>query len=211
MTKLLTDSIYSSDGQDAGATGGKADPSYVRQYIAPLLRIDSAGVQVSKLSHHHLALMDYMLANPTLPQWAVAQHFKRTQAWISTVINSDLFQAHMHERRRLIEDGQRESMNAKLFAMSSRGLDKMMSALDDDETSVAEKRAITRMGLDAQGYMANGKGQSPTVNINNSVTAQALSASDENKDRIQAARDRILNQSRNAQLLLSQPATGQED
>jgi hypothetical protein len=151
--------------------------------------------------------MDYMLANPTVPLWAVANHFERQQAWISTVINSDLFVAHMHERRKLIETAQRDALNAQLFDISARGLSKLYGALDDEEVSVAEKRAITRLGLDAQGFLTSAKSNAASVVINNSNSAQALSQSEDNKDRINQARQRILEQSRNAQLLLS-PSDG---
>jgi hypothetical protein len=174
-----------------------------RKYIAPLLRIDGEGVQIHKLSHHHLAVMDYMLANPQVPLWAVAKHFHRTQAWLSTVINSDLFQAHMHERRKLMEDSQREAIRDRLFRATESGMDSMIAALADEEVSVAEKRAITRMSLEAQGFFTSGKAQNATVVVNNNNVAQALQTSDENKSRIQQARERILSQSRNAQLLLS--------
>lgn len=177
-----------------------------RKYIAPLLRIDGEGVQLKKLSHHHLALMDFILAHPTLPQWAVAKEFGRTQAWISTVMNSDLFQAHLHERRKLIEDAQREAIKDRLFRITGKGLDALSEAIDDDETSVAEKRAITRMALDAQGFMQTGRSNAAQVIVNNNNTAQALAATDENRSRINEARERILNQSKLAQKILSENA-----
>lgn len=181
-----------------------------RKYIAPLLRIDGDGVQLKKLSHHHLAIMDYMLTHPTLPLWHVAEEFNRSQAWLSTVINSDLFQAHLHERRKLMEDAQREALSAKLFAAASNGMDKLIGALDDDETSVAEKRAITRMALESQGMLQTGRQQAASVIVNNNNTAQALAATDDNKARVNAARERILQQSRMAQQLLSQPMVDAE-
>lgn len=177
-----------------------------RKYIAPLLRIDGEGVQLKKLSHHHLALMDFMLAHPTLPMWSVAAEFRRTQAWVSTVVNSDLFQAHLHERRRVMEDSQREAIKDRLYRAATNGMDKLIGALEDDETSVAEKRAITRMALDAQGFMQSGRSATAQVIVNNNNTAQALAASEQNKNQINAARERILNQSRLAQTLLSQSA-----
>lgn len=181
-----------------------------RKYIAPLLRIDGEGVQLKSLSHHHLAVMDYMLAHPTLPLWHVAKEFNRTQAWLSTVINSDLFQAHMHERRKLMEDAQRACLADKLFQAASTGMDKLNAALDDDETSVAEKRAITRMALESQGMLTSGRTQTASIVVNNNNTAQALSATEENKAKVNAARDRILAQSRMAQQLLTQPAVDVE-
>lgn len=178
-------------------------PEAERKYIAPLLRIDGEGVQIQKLSHHHLAIMDFMLANPTVPQWALAKQFNRTQAWVSTVVNSDLFQAHLHERRKLIEDAQRENINSRLFSLSEKGLSHLSDAMDDEGTSVAEKRAITRMSLEAQGVFNNSRTAAAHIVVNNNNTANAQAVNDDNKARINAARQRILQQSRNASLILS--------
>jgi hypothetical protein len=162
-----------------------------RAYIAPLLRSATGeGVQIKTLRHQHLALMDYMLANPTVPMWAVANHFGRTQAWLSTIVNSDLFQAHMHERRKLIEDDQQRHINAKLFSAASQGLDALIAGISDDEVSISEKRAITRLALEASGQIGNKSGPSVVVN------AVAQSSTAANSDAVNAARERILQQSR---------------
>lgn len=164
-----------------------------RTYIAPLLRIDGEGVQLAKLSHHHLAIMDFMLANPRVPMWAVANEFNRTQAWLSTVVHSDLFQAHMQERRRLIEDDQRQSINHRLFVAAEKGLDSMINALDDDEVSVAEKRAISELALKAQGYFDSGK-SGTTIQVNTQVNNDAAVKT----SAVQQARERILSRTSEA-------------
>lgn len=172
-----------------------------RKYIAPLIRVkgkELEGVQISSLSHHHLAIMDFMLTNPQVPLWAVASHFNRTQAWLSTVINSDLFQAHFHERRQLMEQSQAEAIKDKLFNMASKGLDKLIGGLDDDEVSVSEKRAITRLGLEASGMLSNNKGPSTQVVVNNNNTQDVKAV---NMTAVEEARQRILNKSKLANAL----------
>ena len=141
-----------------------------RHYVAPLIRNRETGegVQVKTLRNIHLAIMDFMLANPGIPQWAVANHFGKTQSWLSTIVNSDLFQLHYHERRRLIEDDQRRAINSKIFEMADKGLTKLIAGLDDDEVSVSEKRAITRLALEAQGALAHGS-KAPAVVVNNNT------------------------------------------
>lgn len=55
--------------------------------------------QVLKISHLHDQLMDFMIARPTAKLRDVAEHFQRTQAWVSTIIHSDVFQAKLRERQ----------------------------------------------------------------------------------------------------------------
>ena len=172
-----------------------------RRYIAPLLRVkgrEAEGVRLSSLSHHHLAMMDFMLANPQLPMWAVASHFNRTQAWVSTVVNSDLFQAHLHERRKLMEDSQREALKDKLFNITTRGLDALYQGLDDDEVSVSEKRAITRLGLEASGFLAKAVAPATQVVVNNNNQNDNREV---NVSAVEEARQRILNKSKLANAL----------
>lgn len=172
-----------------------------RKYIAPLLRVkgkELEGVQIASLSHHHLAIMDFMLTNPQVPMWAVASHFNRTQAWLSTVVNSDLFQAHFHERRQLMEQSQAEAIKDKLFNMASKGLDKLIGGLDDDEVSVSEKRAITRLGLEASGMLSNAKGPQTQVVVNNNNSNDVKAV---NMTAVEEARQRILTKSKLANAL----------
>lgn len=169
-----------------------------RHYVAPLIRNRETGegVQVKTLRNIHLAIMDFMLANPGIPQWAVANHFGKTQSWLSTIVNSDLFQLHYHERRKLIEDDQRRAINSKIFEMADKGLTKLIAGLDDDEVSVSEKRAITRLALEAQGALAHGS-KAPAVVVNNNT--QVNNEQTANVDAVNAARERILQQSKIAQ------------
>jgi hydroxylamine reductase (hybrid-cluster protein) len=55
---------------------------------------------IKKLSFAHEGLMNSMLANP---QWTYADHavaLGYTQAWVSQIVNSDMFQAELHSRAR---------------------------------------------------------------------------------------------------------------
>lgn len=183
-------------------------PTAERHYVAPLIRNRETGegVQIKTLRNLHLSIMDFMLANPGLPQWAVANHFGKTQSWLSTIVNSDLFQLHYHERRKLIEDDQRRAINSKIFEMADKGLDKLIAGLDDEEVSVSEKRAITRLALEAQGALAHGS-KGPAVVIQNNQTQTQATA---NVDAVNAARERILQQSKIAQQMRLVPAADAE-
>lgn len=54
-----------------------------------------SSVQVRRLSHTHMAIMEYMIANPEMPLENVAAHFKYTPAWLSQLVHSDLFQMEL--------------------------------------------------------------------------------------------------------------------
>ena len=49
-------------------------------------------VQIKKLGWWHTAIMEWMLANPDKTLRECAENFDVTQPWLSSVINSDLFQ-----------------------------------------------------------------------------------------------------------------------
>lgn len=55
---------------------------------------------IKKISFAHEGLMNSMLANP---QWSYADHAAAlgyTQAWVSQIVNSDMFQVELHSRAR---------------------------------------------------------------------------------------------------------------
>lgn len=168
-----------------------------RRVIAPLLKRNgepSTAVQIKKLNHNHLAMMDFMLANPTASMLDVAKHFNRTLAWTSSVRNADLFRIEYNERRKLITETQRIIIGEKLASMANKGLDALSDALDDEETSVATKLSITRLALEHGGMSSKEESAGPTVtvNLNNAVTI-----TEERRAAVQAARERILNKAQN--------------
>lgn len=136
--------------------------SLVRNYTAPFLRSHrteeqaATRVQLTRLMPLHESIMNYILTNPTLPMSAVAEHHGVTAAWLSTVFHSDLFQAVYQERRLAIASLDNEAISHRLQRMAEKGLDTLLTALDDSETPLNNKESITKMALSAIGRLGHG-------------------------------------------------------
>lgn len=174
--------------------------SMTRQYTAPFLRSHrteaqaATRVQLTRLMPLHESIMNYILTNPTLPMSAVAEHHGVTAAWLSTVFHSDLFQAVYQERRVAIASLDNEAISHRLQRMAEKGLDKLITALDDEETPLNNKESITKMALSAIGRLGHGNAatQQPMVAVQVNTGQQAESQRPVTMSAIQEARLRLL-------------------
>lgn len=164
------------------------DTAHGRSYINPIYKPDGSSYQLAALRPRHLAIMDFMLAHVTLPYGQIAARFGVTPAWLSTVVNSDLFQAKLNERRSLMETRQRELMGEKLLTIADKSLNALNDALDDEEVGVKTKLEISKTALTALGYLGSGKRETQTQGPITNV-AVSVSVAD---DAIRAARERLL-------------------
>lgn len=165
------------------------------QYIAPRLMMthrtsEGQGVQITRLTPRHYALMDHILSNPTTSMADIALSFGVTQAWLSTVYHSDLFQHVLNERRAAIQADFDRTTIGKLRAIADKGLDGLTTALDDEETPLSARQSITEMALKGLGVLGN-KAAAPSVVINNTQNVSPMGSQDLS-EAIQAARQRIL-------------------
>jgi len=58
-----------------------------------------AETDLLKINHRHEAIIDIMIAEPSLTVTAIAEKMEYTLAWVSQVINSDMFKMRLEERR----------------------------------------------------------------------------------------------------------------
>lgn len=173
-----------------------------RRMIAPLLtRAGNVGTvsQIKRLSGKHMAMMDYMLANPKASSVEIAKAFDVTLPWFSTVRNSDLFRTTYNERRALISERQKEILSEQFTAIAHSGLNALQDAIHDEDVGVSTKLAITKFATEALGYGVKGTQQPSSVNVN--VTNNTLTVEGPEQTAIQNARARILEraQRQNAQ------------
>jgi len=127
----------------------------------PLPFDDSEGnvVQLTRLTHRHHAIMDYMLANPTRKMSEVAAEFKVTGAWLSTVRNSDLFKARLAERRRLMDEDQAHRIGQKMFELAEDSIEAMSDIIADTDQDGKLKHEIAKTALENIGFLGKGAGQ----------------------------------------------------
>jgi len=85
----------------------------------------AASSQVAKLSIRHEAILHFLLSNPTVPRWAVAQRFGVTESWLSIITNSDAF---AEARNRLTDVAFHETvlpLREKILLAADRSLDRL--------------------------------------------------------------------------------------
>lgn len=138
-------------------------------YVAGFLTSQGQGVQLKSLRPKHHAIMDYLIANPSAKYGDVAAIFGVTPAWFSTVINSDLFQTQLCERRRLMDQALTANISDRLGRLAEKSLDSLEDAIDDEEVSINTKLDVAKTALSALGFLGpkgGGISAAPTVNIN---------------------------------------------
>jgi hypothetical protein len=112
---------------------------------------------IARVRYSHDAMIDLLIAEPTVKQNDLAVIFDRTPAWISQVINSDAFQSRLEERKAELVDpvitaSIRDRLNAVASASLSRILDKITSPLPltDDFLLESAKLATKALGYGAR-------------------------------------------------------------
>jgi len=60
---------------------------------------DFSGSRLQKVRYSHEAMIDVLIAEPTITQAELAKRFGRSQSWISIVMGSDAFQGALAKRR----------------------------------------------------------------------------------------------------------------
>lgn len=109
------------------------------------------GADLKKLTIRHEAILEYMIANPEKPQNDVAAYFDVTPAWLSMIINSDLFQERLAG---VIQQGHEVgifSVKEKMAATASMALDRLMDRIPL-ETDVGELTKAANVTLKGLGY-----------------------------------------------------------
>jgi len=110
--------------------------------------------QLVNLSHAHEMIINWLVVNPDRSLRECSDHFGYTQAWLSTVIHSDLFQAALRERQEAIAVKVAESIPAKLRRAGDIAIEKLTTALEQNEDPKflldATDRLLHRMGYAPQ-------------------------------------------------------------
>jgi len=131
---------------------------------APLETAENRAGGIQRVHYHHDAMIDLIIANPTLSQGEIAAHFNMTEPWISRVINSDSFQARLAERKKdLVDPGILQSVNERMNVMVHKSLEIIQDKLEKSRSvDVAFKAA--ELATKALGFGA----RNPNVVVQNS-------------------------------------------
>jgi DNA-binding MarR family transcriptional regulator len=88
---------------------------------------------IAKLNTAHDGMMDYILQNPGASLREIAGHFGYTIPWVCRVVNSDIFQARLAERRKDIEGLIASDIPAQLKATAGLAIEKIQEVLAKTE------------------------------------------------------------------------------
>lgn len=113
---------------------------------------------IKKVRYSHDAMIDLMIAEPTVKQNDLAAIFDRTPTWISLVVNSDAFQARLSERKaELIDPAITASINERINAVASKALERIHEKLAGPLGGLASDDFLiksAKLALDAAGFGA---------------------------------------------------------
>jgi hypothetical protein len=118
--------------------------------------------QIQSMKYSHDAMVDVMVANPSIRQKELAAMFGRSDAWISIVIASDVFQLKLAERKsELVDPTIKEEIEARFKVMTRRSLEVLQDKLNQPSSVVDAGFALKAAELGMKG-MGIGQPQ-PTV------------------------------------------------
>ena len=147
---------------------------------------------IKGLGEQHHKIIDWLLSNYTGKNLKhCAESFNVTQAWLSTVINSDIFKAEMRRRRLELNDAQTEHISQRAMEVAMRGLDVLEQKLNEDEVD-------PHLALNSVDKMLKNLGYGTKKEIGNQQNNFFLVENDV----AQSARERIVNKAREAQPVL---------
>ena len=112
---------------------------------------DGAGVQVQRLSHKHEMILNWLLLNADRSLRECADHFGLTQAWLSSLIHSDLFQLTLRERQTQIALRIADDLPAKLRTLADVAVETLTTFVSESENPEyvldATDKVLHRMGF----------------------------------------------------------------
>lgn len=125
--------------------------------------------EIKQVSIKHNEIMDYLMANPTIKLSDVASHFGMTQAWLSTVIHSDVFQTLLKSKQDIAFHHTILPLREKIERVAHQALDRVLETLPF-ETEVSQVAKVAQNALESLGFGAKPIGPGGnTYNFNGPV------------------------------------------
>jgi len=119
--------------------------------------------EIAKISYRHEAIIDWLLANPDRPLIACARELGYTQAWLSVIINSEMFQAAYHARATRYHAEVEASIRDRMLATASLSLEATAERISRGDASErlltdTNKNVLQMLGYGASREPGNGGG-----------------------------------------------------
>lgn len=107
--------------------------------------------RLQKVRYSHSAMVDAIIENPSISQNQLADIFGFTPGWVSNVIASDAFQAHLAQRKdELIDPTLRLSIEERFKALVQRSLEVLQEKLAKPTHTIPDQLALQAASLGAR-------------------------------------------------------------
>ncbi len=114
---------------------------------------------IAKLSYTHAALVDMIVANPSISQAELARHFGFTQGWLSRILRSDAVREMLAARKNeLVDPAIIASIEKNMEALAQRSIDVLMEKLELPNVSADIAAKALEISSRALGYGAQKTG-----------------------------------------------------
>lgn len=88
---------------------------------------------LARLSHTHEQIINWLIANPERSLRQCADHFGYTQAWLSRLIHSDLFQSKLRDRQEAVFLAVAQDIPAKLRGLADIAIERVCELVAETE------------------------------------------------------------------------------
>lgn len=125
---------------------------------------------IAKVRYTHDAMIDVILANPTVKQTELAEMFDRSNGWVSLIVQSDAFKARLAERKaELVDPLITASVENRLSAVAAKSLELIQEKLEQPLANkmLSEDFVLqtAKMATAALGYGARPQNTGQTTNV----------------------------------------------
>lgn len=128
------------------------------QGLAAAKGYDQSEQRVHRINYSHEAMIDVLLAEPTIKQHELAKRFNRSECWISRIIGSDAFQAALSKRRdELTDPFLVATIEERFRGLAQQSLDIIAEKLETSKNTDLALKALD-VSVKALGFGARGAG-----------------------------------------------------
>lgn len=142
-------------------------------------------MELQKLNHRHDQIAEWLVINGDKTQGDCARHFKYTEAWMSQLIHSDMFQALYIELCNDRKIAAVHTVRNKMSHVASLALDKIIAGLKSDavggpDPMEAAELMLDRLGFSPKSSAVNAQAAGGDINNNYYLTSEDLQRSRDN-------------------------------
>ena len=142
--------------------------------------------QVSETNYRYAAIIDFMIANPHMKRYEIAEALEYTAAWFSTITSSDAFKVLYAKRRDEYNGEFHESTVHKLYEVAQEAADVVLEKLKDPECPADLAVDSMTASLKSLGFGAP-KSVQPTTQNNTQINVYT----EADREILATARDRM--------------------